>query len=267
MKDLVGFEEKVGFEQKAVHGRHPIMPKVRQKKRDSLAGGFAALFGLSCLVGLALTLGGCYDSNPTKPEEEEGFWDLADCDLDPAYLVSGGTGFDGIPAISEPDMVNPTQSEQVAYLRDEHRVVGIVVGGQPLAFPLSALWFHEIVNLNQAGVELVVTHASLTGATRVFRRSAAAGADFGVSGFLYQNNLLFFDRAEAPSLWAQLTGDGRCGPLYGFSSCRLPLLGSHLVGMENPLSQYSRAELSLRRWTSLGYIPIRRLRGSTGVLL
>ncbi|MCJ7628003.1 MAG: DUF3179 domain-containing protein, partial [Longimicrobiales bacterium] len=105
------------------------MPKVRQKKRDSLAGGFAALFGLPCLVGLAVTLGGCHDSNPTKPEDKEGYWTLSECDINPAYMVSGGTGFDGIPAISGPDMVAPSDPDWLSYLLDEHLVVGIVVGG------------------------------------------------------------------------------------------------------------------------------------------
>jgi hypothetical protein len=73
-------------------------------------------------------------------------------------------------------------------------------------------------------LQLVVTHAILTGSSRVFQRSAAQGADFGVSGFLYQNNLLFFDRAETPSLWAQLTGDGRCGPFQGSNLTPFPFL-------------------------------------------
>lgn len=201
------------------------MPRVRRKrKREGQARRTGALVGPACLVGFALTLGGCWDTGLTQTEGDEALWDLAQCNLDPAYLVSGGAGFDAIPSISNPIMVDTTNSSELAYLADEHRVVGIVVSGQPLAFPLSALWHHEVLNLDRDGVELVVTHGTLTGSSRVFLRSAANGADFGVSGVLYNNNLLFFDRSDAPSLWAQLTGDGRCGPLRGSDLSPYPFM-------------------------------------------
>jgi len=184
----------------------------------------AVRLGVLSLVLAPVAFWGCWDSSPTEPNQQEGYWDLAECDLDPTYLANGGTGFDGIPSISGPVMVDTTNHDYTDYLQEEHRVVGLIAGGQPLAFPLSALWFHEIVNVDWGGQKLVVTHASLSGSSRVFKRSAAGDADFGVSGFLYQNNLLFFDRAEAPSLWAQLTGDARCGPYQGLDLLAYPFL-------------------------------------------
>ena len=170
-----------------------------------------ALRDLLGLLGLGLIVIGCTDSSPTAAEDDEPLWDLAECNFDPTYLTDGGIGFDGIPAISDPIMVETEAHEdEFAYLEDDHRVIGIVVDGQPMAIPLSALWHHEIVNLDRSGVSLVVTHASLTGSSRVYQRSAAGGSDFGVSGLLYRNNLVFYDRSDTPSLWAQLPGEGRC---------------------------------------------------------
>jgi hypothetical protein len=45
---------------------------------------------------------------------------------------------------------------------------------------------------------------------------------FGVSGLLYQQNLLVFDR-ETESLWSQLQGEAVAGPLAGTSLRLLPM--------------------------------------------
>lgn len=177
------------------------------------AGGWGTMAGLVWVAGMALA---CTDSSPTDTEGPEPYWDLDECDFDQVYLSDGGIGFDGIPSITSPRMVvEDPGNDETFYLEDDHRVIGIVADGQPLAFPLSALWHHEIVNIDRDGVKLAVTHASLTGSSRVFLRSAAGGSFFGVTGLLYRNNLVFYDRSEPPSLWAQLPGEGRCGPKDG----------------------------------------------------
>lgn len=207
------------------------MPEEKKGGRESGRRPRARLLAPTLLAGLALISVGCWDTDPAGPKEErEGFWDLPLCDLQPEYLVSGGTGFDGIPSISDPVMVDTTNLDDIAYLVNEHRVIGMVIDGQPLAFPLSALWYHEVLNLDRGNLKLVVTHSTLTGSSRVFHRSAAQHADFGVSGFLYQNNLLFFDRAELPSLWAQLTGDARCGPFQRSDLTPFPFLETTWAG-------------------------------------
>lgn len=180
--------------------------------RVRFRGATRVLLGLAAL---SLPSSGCFDRGATDPDEEEILWDLDECDLNLSFLADGGTGLDGIPAISDPAMVSASEHTEIGYLTDDHRVVGLVVAGQPMAIPISALWHHEIVNLSHGGVDVVVTHATLTGASRVHRRSAVSGRDFGVSGLLYKNNLLLYDRSEPPSLWIQLTGQASCGPHSG----------------------------------------------------
>ena len=45
--------------------------------------------------------------------------------------------------------------------------------------------------------------------------TAADGAEFGVSGLLFQNNLILYDRTQDQSLWPQMMRGARCGPRDG----------------------------------------------------
>jgi hypothetical protein len=131
-------------------------------------------------------------------------------------------GKDGIPALTDPEFVPAEPGPENAYLEDEDRVVGIVVNGQALAIPHNALWYHEIVNLNLPGGRLAVTYCPLTGSSMVFDREAVDGDEFGVSGLLWKNNLIMYNRRSGESLWPQMLGQARCGPLEGRSLPRYP---------------------------------------------
>lgn len=144
-----------------------------------------------------------------NPEQSE-----VTCSIPQSEIVSGGPGRDGIPALTNPDISNPGD-EGTTYLRDDDRVVGLVLDSGPLAIPLNILWWHEIVNLEGAGFALSITHCPLTGSSLGFDRSAAGGVEFGVSGLLYRNNLVMYDRAAGESLWPQMLRGARCGAADG----------------------------------------------------
>jgi hypothetical protein len=111
---------------------------------------------------------------------------------------------DGIPALTDPELVTP-DSPWVEYLLPTDRVIGLEIDRQFLAVPHNILWWHEIVNFNDLG--LAVTYCPLTGSSMVFRRDVVQGAEFGVSGLLFKNNLVMFDRAAVggeDSLWPQM---------------------------------------------------------------
>lgn len=137
-----------------------------------------------------------------------------DCTIQSSEIFSGGPGKDGIPALTNPDMVPPGASG-TEYLRDDDRVIGLVVGNEVLAVPLNIMWWHEIVNLDVAGRQMAVTHCPLTGSSLVFDRSSLAGAELGVSGLLYRNNLIMYDRNGDESLWPQMLRGARCGSKTG----------------------------------------------------
>jgi len=145
------------------------------------------------------------------------------CSISQSEILSGGPGKDGIPALTNPTFVGAGESG-AEYLRDDDRVAGIVIDSQPLALPLNIFWWHEIVNLDEGGPAISITHCPLTGSTLGFDRSAAGGAEFGVSGLLYRNNLVMYDRADTESLWPQMLRGARCGASDGIDLTMVPLV-------------------------------------------
>ena len=153
---------------------------------------------------------------------------------------------DGIPALSNPDLV-PADHGDVGYLLPTDRVIGIEIDGEYLAFPHNILWWHEIANMDELG--LAVTYCPLTGSSMVFHREVVNGAEFGVSGLLFKNNLVMFDRAGPSleeSLWPQMLAGGRCGPSEG-----------------NDLAMYPALEIEWADWVAL-HPDARVLSGATG---
>lgn len=136
------------------------------------------------------------------------------CTIPQSLLVDGGPGVDGIPALHNPPLVAPGDLD-ADYLRSDDRVIGLVIDGQPVAIPLNIMWWHEIVNLDMGGAQLAVTHCPLTGSSLTFLRDGAQFATLGVSGLLFMNNLVMYDRNTVPSLWPQMSRGARCGPESG----------------------------------------------------
>ncbi len=160
------------------------------------------------LVGAVLLAVGCADSNPTSGIGGGGL----ECALSREFLVDGGVPRDGIPSLDDPEFVATDDGDVVSYVGDDDRVVGFVVEGRAYAVPHRVLWWHEIVNVDLGGHRLAVTYCPLTGSSLVFDRSVVGGAEFGVSGLLFKNNLIMYDRRSDETLWSQMLEDGRCGP-------------------------------------------------------
>jgi hypothetical protein len=155
----------------------------------------------------------CTDS-PTGTLGERELPDGLSCSI-PESEIFIGQFRDAIPALTDPEMdfFGAPGTEQ--YSLDD-RVVGVFVGDQPVAVPLNIFWWHEIVNLSMNGESLAITHCPLTGSSLTFDRAPQGGVEFGVSGLLYRNNLIMYDRTEgAESLWPQMARGGRCGPADG----------------------------------------------------
>lgn len=138
-----------------------------------------------------------------------------DCSLNETFFASGGVGRDAIPALTNPARTTPENPAGLEYLEGRDRVVGVLLDGQPLAIPLNIFYHHEIVNLDGSTENIAVTYCPLTGSSLAFDRSAVGGAEFGVSGLLYQSNLIMYDRVTNESLWPQMFAAARCGPQDG----------------------------------------------------
>lgn len=116
-------------------------------------------------------------------------------------VFDGGPGKDGIPSISEPAFISPGAA---TYLDDNDLVLGIKVGDDIRAYPHPILDWHEIVNDRIGDLELAVTYCPLTGTGVGWDRSVeGALTTFGVSGLLYNTNLIPYDR-RTDSNWSQM---------------------------------------------------------------
>jgi hypothetical protein len=176
---------------------------------------------LPTLVLPALLLAGCsVDESPTAQVVADG---TATCSLPLDEVFDGGPGKDGIPALVDPELFSP-QSVVLSYLEPDDRVIGVILDGQPIAVPLNVGWWHEIVNLDYGGMSVAITHCPLTGSSLVFDRKPIGGASFGVSGLLYRNNLIMYDRTTMESLWPQMIRGARCGDHDGTALDMVPAM-------------------------------------------
>ena len=166
-------------------------------------------------LGLAL---GCSDSGPAGDDPNDL---LAQCDLFSDQVFDGGPGRGGIPSLTNPEI---TTVGGTSFYVDEDGVLGMVVNGQARAYPLIIMWWHELVNDTLGGQSVLISYCPLTGSGLAFDpRVDGTARSFGVSGLLFENNLMMFDHSSE-SLWPQLLLAAGCGPDRGAELTRMPVL-------------------------------------------
>ncbi|MCI4651347.1 DUF3179 domain-containing (seleno)protein [Phaeodactylibacter sp.] len=137
----------------------------------------------------------------------------------PSAYVSQGAGFDGIPALLYPPFINyhpfNLDPNEPFYLESNDLVVVVSLNDETKVYPHKILDRHEIVNDRLGGVEISVTYAPFTGTAKVWKRSGEdASSSFGVSGRIYNSNMLAFDRVTE-TLWHQIEGRAVFGQRLG----------------------------------------------------
>ncbi|MEA2068370.1 MAG: DUF3179 domain-containing protein [Verrucomicrobiota bacterium] len=137
-------------------------------------------------------------------------FDLSNAVIPVREIRSGGPPRDGIPSIDHPKFISSGAAD---YMRDTDEVLSVTVGEETRAYPLRILVRHEIVNDQIAGQPIAITYCPLCGTAMVFSRQVEGRTlDFGVSGLLYQSDVLMYDR-QTESLWSQLAMSSVSGPL------------------------------------------------------
>ncbi len=159
-------------------------------------------------------------------------FDLSAAVVDVREIRSGGPPKDGIPALSRPNFVKAPAAD---YLKAHDRVIGVVVADEARAYPLAILNYHEIVNDTIGATPLAVTYCPLCDSAAVIdRRTPWGEREFGVSGLLFNSNVLMYDRRGKPeSLWSQVRTSGISGP-----------------GADRPLTALSCELTTWQSWTS-----------------
>ncbi len=129
-----------------------------------------------------------------------------------ADVFDGGPGKDGIPALENPEMVPAPNG---IYLSNDDLVIGYVSGNDARAYPHDILDWHEIINDEVNGRPIAITYCPLTGTAIGWNREINGEVTtFGVSGLLYNTNLIPYDR-RTNSNWSQQGLDCVNGDLQG----------------------------------------------------
>ncbi len=148
-------------------------------------------------TALMIIQSGCSDETniPDRSIPEPSEWLVPE-----NQVFNGGPGKDGIPSIDDPQF---TKASEIDFLNDDDLILGIRVDNQIKGYPHPILDWHEIVNDRIGNESIALTYCPLTG-TGVGWDRIIDGVEttFGVSGLLYNTNLMPYDRTTN-STWSQ----------------------------------------------------------------
>ncbi len=151
-----------------------------------------------------------HENNPISGSIAEMDWLI-----DETFIRRGCSGLDCIPSIQSPNK-SQIGGDHLEFLDDDDLVVGIWDGTHYTAYPQSILDWHEIVN--EAG--FAISYCPLTGSAIHFTKE---NTSFGVSGLLYNSNLIMYDR-KTGSYWPQMFLKSAAGAQQGNAFELQPLL-------------------------------------------
>ncbi|MBI2474029.1 DUF3179 domain-containing protein [Candidatus Uhrbacteria bacterium] len=177
------------------------------------------------------------------PVETDGVLHAIDLD----EIMTGTFDEDAIPAIDAP--VYESIASADVYLNNDG--YGLVVENDDAVrfYPYQILVWHQVVNDTFGKTRLLVTYCPLCFEGVVYQAhpDASEAFSFGVSGKIWNNNTLLFDRSSH-SLWSQLLGEALVGPRTGAKLDRYPSYSTTWASFKEA---YSSAEVLSRE---TGYI-------------
>jgi len=156
-------------------------------------------------------------------------------------ILNGGPGKDGIPAINAPVFSTVTNALET----EDANGFGVAVSlnGVNKFYPYNIMVWHEIVNDTFNGTPVLVTFCPLCGSAMVFNPVIqGVRKEFGVSGLLWESNLLMFDR-QNESLWSQSIGEAVVGIDTG---TKLSLYDSEVLTLQQFTQQFPDGEVLAR---------------------
>jgi hypothetical protein len=125
------------------------------------------------------------------------------------FIVDGGPGKDGIPALQNPAFES---AATIATVDPDDLVIALRSEGQVKVYPHDIMMYHEIINDGPDDAPFTMSYCPLTGSGVAWQGDVShADPTFGVSGLLYNSNLLLYDR-ETGSHWSQMLQKSVRGP-------------------------------------------------------
>ncbi len=175
------------------------------------------------------------------------------------HILSGGVSRDGIPALTMPAVIDAEELAEInfelernghgPFLSPGQRVIGVTVNGESRAYGINLLTWHEIVNDVIGGVPLAIVYCPLCDSATVFdRRVGDEVLEFGVSGLLYNSNILMYNRSEDrehESLWSQLQARAVTG-VHAEAGAQLSILPAVLIDWGSWLAGHPDGGLAWR---------------------
>lgn len=159
----------------------------------------------------------------------------------PVSHIHRGCAVDGIVSIDNPKFTRFDSRDYIDkdfFLNDDDLLVLTKYLGKWRAYPIKILDWHEVVNDKVNGQSFVVSYCPLSGSSNAFvAKIDGTNVEFGVSGLLYNSNLILYDRLTN-SLWQQMQFKSVNGERKGDKLDILPSLEiswATLRGMDIPV--------------------------------
>ena len=160
-------------------------------------------------------------------------FDLSACRIPQEQLIPSGLPKDGLTRLDNPpfmladEVLSLNEKIRGKYLVSSDRVAGVSLNGDTRVYPLRVLCWHEVINDTVGGTPITVTYSPLCDSLVVFSREVNGEVlEFGVSGLLYNSNLVMYDRrtdARPESLWSPLQFRAISGPAADRGDVLTPL--------------------------------------------
>lgn len=157
------------------------------------------------MAGTACTSVSTGNGNGTGYFTENNDW------LIPASEVYTGASRDQIQSIDNPEFAG---NQDIGFMKEKDLIIALNIEGEIRGYPHKVMNYHEIVNDHFGNTPVAVTYCPLTGSAITWNRvvNVSDTTTFGVSGKIYKNNLIPYDRATE-SNWSQMIGQSVFGPL------------------------------------------------------
>lgn len=153
-------------------------------------------------------------------------FDLTTCLVPRDLLVPARMAKDALPALVEPEVWTVARTleydrdlrrgHQGKYLVGNDLVLAVRVDDAARAYPVWLMNWHQVVNDTLGGRPIAVTFDPLCDSAVVFdRRVGDETLEFGISGLVFNSNLVLYDRRPGgvgESLWGQLQFRAIAGP-------------------------------------------------------
>lgn len=151
-------------------------------------------FFVFCLVLLA----GCSDKNDIRPDNGSG--DNDNWLVNKSDIIHWDSEKDRIQSIDTSEFVPVSQSN----LNDQDLVFALQYNGIIKVYPVAVMGGHEIANDSIDDFYYSLTYCPITGSAICWNRKINGKVNqFGVSGMLFKNNLIPYDR-NTGSHWSQM---------------------------------------------------------------